>query len=197
MRTRHLVFTLSLAAAFTGLAAAHPGHAAQDGGTAFFGGLTHPLTGIDHLLVMLAAGIWAALRGGAARWLWPAAFLAALLVGAGLGASGFVMTSLEQTIAASVIVSAAVIAVRADIPVWAGTLLLGLFALFHGDAHGAEAPAGGVLAFVSGFTLTTLALLGLGFALGHLGLIARSTWGRGLVSAGVAAGGAILLVGTA
>jgi urease accessory protein len=131
---------------------AHPGHA-QSG---LLAGFAHPFTGIDHLLVMLAVGIWAGRIGGAARWQLPAAFLAAMTAGWGLGISGVALPHIESAIAASLFALGLLVAHRFD---WPRALQLGLtalFALLHGFAHGTELSAAPAIAL--GFLTATAAL---------------------------------------
>ena len=147
------------------LAGAHPGHGA--GGVV--NGLAHPLQGLDHLLAMLAVGLWAAQLGGRARWAVPAAFVGAMAVGGALGMAGAGLPLAEQGIAASVLILGLLIAAAVRLPLVAGAALVGIFALCHGYAHGAEMPetaAGAVYAL--GFAGATALLHGCGFGLGVL-----------------------------
>lgn len=172
----------------TGLAAtpvlAHPGHDASS----LAAGLEHPLSGMDHLLAMLAVGLWASLRGGQAQWAWPASFLVSMAAGFGLGQ---VMPGLgvEPVILASVIVLGGLIAADARMPSVLAALLIGVFGLAHGYAHGVEAPGAG-LAFPLGFLLATAGLHTVGLLAG-LTLKRRPTLAR-LLGAGAAAGGLVL-----
>jgi urease accessory protein len=152
-------------AAFPFAASAHPGLHAQG----FEDGFIHPFTGADHLMAMTAIGYWAGQFAGRARFVIPAVFIALMVVGAALGfhheAPGFV----EYGIAASVVVLGLLVAfdVRMPVPLAAG--LVGLFALCHGFAHGAEAPAAATeMSFFSGFALASLILQGAGLGLSML-----------------------------
>jgi len=122
------------------LASAHPGHDGHELTWDFSGGFAHPLSGWDHLLVMIAVGLWAAQLGGHARWLVPAAFAGVMALGAALGEEGVTFPGIEQGIAASVLVLGLLIAAAVRLPVTAGAALVGVFAIFHGLAHGAEMP---------------------------------------------------------
>src|SRR4051812_1979393 len=130
------------AALFLALAAtpalAHPGH-----GASLAAGLAHPLSGADHLLAMVAVGLWAGLRGGKAAWAWPAAFVAAMLGGFALGQTGAPLPVVEPTILASVIVLGLLTAAGAKAPTLVGAALIGLFGLAHGFAHGSEVQGAG------------------------------------------------------
>jgi urease accessory protein len=158
-----------LAAVFLGTAStalAHPGHELV---WDFRSGFAHPVFGADHLLAMLAVGLWAAQLGGRARWLVPAAFLTVMALGAALGRSGVMIPGLEQIIAASVLALGLLTAGQVRLPVAAGMALAGLFAVFHGFAHGAEMPAtAGAFGYGTGFVLATAVIHAAGVGLGQL-----------------------------
>ena len=178
---------LALALLAAGPALAHPGH-----GASFVAGLTHPLSGADHILAMAAVGLLAAQRGGRALWLWPVAFVAAMLGGYGLGVAAPGAPLVEPGVLASVIVLGAIMAAQARTPLAVGAVLIGAFGLTHGYAHGSESPAGARLGFLLGFALTTALLHSAGLL---MGLAARQTRRPLLVriaGAGVAAGGLVL-----
>ena len=146
------------------------------GDTSGFGhGFGHPISGMDHVLAMVMVGVFAAQLGGRALWLVPATFVAVMALGGALGAAGVDVPFVETGIALSVIVLGAVVALNVKAPVAAAMGLVGLFAVFHGHAHGAEMPedAGG-LAYAAGFMLATALLhatgLGFGVAIGALRL---------------------------
>jgi urease accessory protein len=151
-----------LALAFPALA--HPGH----GPATLLSGLAHPFTGADHVLAMVAVGLWAALRGGKALWVWPLAFLTAMLAGFALGQGGLHSALVEPAILASVIILGVLIAADARVPTLVGVAIIGLFGMAHGVAHGAEAPAGAGPGFPFGFAVSTaiLHLIGVGAGLG-------------------------------
>ncbi|TWA70243.1 urease accessory protein [Azospirillum brasilense] len=145
-------------------AAAHTGHA---GDAMFVQGLLHPLTGIDHLLAMVAVGVWAAQNGGRALWLLPAAFIAMLSGGAALGMAGIALPAVEAGIAASVAVLGLLVLLNKRVPATAAALLVGAFAVLHGHAHGTEMPqTADPLLYGLGFVLSTALLHGTGIALG-------------------------------
>jgi urease accessory protein len=138
---------------------AHPGH--DEAG--LLAGLQHPLTGLDHIAVMIAVGLWAALKGGRALWLWPAAFVAVMLFGGVLGMLQLPLPFVESGILASVVLIGLLVAMAVDLPVWLGAPIVGVFALFHGYAHGAEVPeAASGVSYLIGFALATAALHGFG-----------------------------------
>ncbi len=167
---RRLALALPLALAPT-LALAHPGHVDASG---FAHGFAHPLTGTDHILAMVLVGLFAFQLGGKARLLVPAAFVAMMAAGGALGMAGVALPAVEIGIGLSVVVLGAAVAFNVKIPVALAMAVVGLFAVFHGFAHGAEMPenAGG-LAYAAGFMLATALLhaagLGLGFVIGALG----------------------------
>lgn len=143
-------------------------------------GVLHPLIGIDHLLVMLAVGLWAAMRGGRSLWLLPMAFLTAMGVGAGLSMLGITVTAAESWVAFSV--------VAAGVLVWRNTrmssvlavALVSVFALAHGYVHALELTGGAdALAYSAGFLLTTAMLHGLGVTVGLLGAARLKILGAG------------------
>lgn len=157
-----------LLAALAGSAAAHTGHGTES----LFVGLGHPF-GLDHLLAMVAVGVWsAAAFDGARRWLGPITFLSAMTGGALLGFGGAALPGVEEGIAISIVVFGAMLAFAARLPAAPGLALVAAAALLHGLAHGAELPDAGLAgAYAAGFLATT-ALLHLG-GLG-LGLKLRS-----------------------
>jgi urease accessory protein len=149
---------------------AHPGHGEV---ASFVAGFSHPLLGLDHVLAMLAVGVWAAQARSAGRVMWvaplaaPLTFVAAMLLGAMLGLSGLSVPLVEPMIAASVLVFGLLVAARAQ----KGAVvmsLIGAFALFHGIAHGAEfgaAADASVAGWMLGFTLATALLHAAGIAI--------------------------------
>jgi len=150
-------FAFVSATAASAPALAHPGHPLADLG--LLSGLLHPLLGLDHLLTMLVVGIWAAQLGGRARLWVPASFLALMAVGAGLAGMGWVPPHLESGIAASLVVGGLLVAAALRVSMLPAAALVGVFAVFHGAAHGAELPAAASpLLYGAGFLLATGAL---------------------------------------
>lgn len=153
-----------VAAASPGLALAHPGHAEQ---ASFLAGALHPLTGIDHLLAMLAVGLWAAQLRQRAALMLPALFPVAMVAGAALAFAGIALPAVEPVIALSVIVLGAAIVAGLQLPLAAGGAMIALFAVAHGFAHGAELPAGAnVAGYAAGFIGSTICLHLAGLFLG-------------------------------
>jgi urease accessory protein len=135
--------------------------------TSGFAGLMHPFLGLDHLLAMLAVGLWAAQQGGSRLWQLPLAFLGMMLLGAVLGQTGFALPSIEAGIASSLLILGLMLAFAVRLSIIPSMLMVGLFAVFHGYAHGAEMPQTvALIDYAAGFMLATAALHGLGIGLG-------------------------------
>jgi len=164
---------------------AHPGHGPEIG---LIAGFLHPMSGIDHILCMVAVGVFAAVLGGRALWLVPLSFVGMMAVGFLLGANGMNLPFVELAIGLSSVVIGAVAAWGKSMPVSAAMALVGAFAIFHGHAHGAEMPASaGGLEFAAGFMAATalLHVAGIAGAVGVTRLAGR--YGRPLARiAGVA-----------
>jgi urease accessory protein len=159
-------------AAVVGLALATPAFAHTGVGAhghGFAAGFLHPLMGLDHMLAMLGVGVWAAQLGKRAVWLVPAAFVAVMVAGAGLALSGIAMPMVEFGIAGSVLAIGALIAFGTRLPVGVAMGLVGLFALFHGHAHGTELPGfAHPAAYGAGFVAATALLHAGGVAIAFL-----------------------------
>lgn len=181
-----LALLLSPAAAF-----AHPGHA-QSG---LLAGLAHPLLGLDHLLAMLAVGLWAAQQSGVARGALPLAFVACLLFGGLLGFAGLQLPLLETGIAGSLLALGLLVTVAARLPLAVALGLAGLFGLSHGIAHGLELPAlASPWLYAAGFVAATATLHACGYALVRVLPQAAAALAR-LAGFAAAASGAWLLAG--
>lgn len=157
-------------------------------------GFTHPLFGADHVLAMVAVGLWAAMLGGRAIWAVPAAFVGAMAVGFALSLLGMPLPMVEPLILASVIVMGVLVALAVKLPMAAGMAVVAALAVFHGHAHGSEMGGAGALAYLAGFASATALLHAAGIVLG-LGLsrVSQILALRGLGGA-VAALGAWLAV---
>jgi urease accessory protein len=156
----------------------------------FASGFAHPLSGVDHVLAMVAVGLLAVRLGGRAVWLVPAAFIGMMTLGGVLGMSGAALPYVEMAIAASVVVLGLAIALNVPLSGAAAAVLVGFFALFHGHAHGAEMSAGSAgVSYAVGFVLATavlhLAGLGLGAALGRSAPRIIGASGAAMAAAGV------------
>jgi urease accessory protein len=155
---------LFLAMVIPSLAHAHVGIGEANG---FLHGFSHPLTGLDHLCAMIAVGLWAAQTGGRAIWAVPLAFVSVMLLGGVFGLAGIHLLFVETGIAVSVLTLGVFIAAAVRLPLSASILIVGLFALCHGHAHGAEMPAtASALGYASGFALATASLHAAGIGLG-------------------------------
>ncbi len=144
---------------------AHPGH----GESGFVNGVMHPLSGLDHVLGMLAVGIWAARNSGSRRWFVPAAFLGGMLAGGDMGMDGMVPVFIESAVAASVVAAALLVALAIRMPLLAQGGVALFFAIWHGIAHGAELPAmTAPISYACGFIAATALLLASGLVLGKL-----------------------------
>jgi urease accessory protein len=167
------------------LAWAHVGVGSTSG---FAHGFVHPITGVDHVLAMVAVGMFAANLGGRALWAVPLTFVTVMAIGGALGIAGIAVPFVEAGIAVSVIVLGTAVALRWKWPVAAAMALVGLFAIFHGHAHGAEMPvdASG-FEYAAGFMIATalLHLVGIGIGLG-LTKVARTHSPRLLQASGAA-----------
>jgi urease accessory protein len=165
----------------------------------FAAGLAHPLNGADHILAMVAIGLWSVSAGGRALWVWPLAFVTTTLVGFAAAATGLQVPLVEPAIATSIVVLGLMIVFAVRAPVWSGAVIAALFAFFHGHAHGTEAMAAGSASvdYAAGFLLATAALHAVGLGAGYV--IARSS-GQALLRATggvVAVGGMALIAGLA
>ncbi|TFF18752.1 HupE/UreJ family protein [Jiella endophytica] len=132
----------------------------------FLAGVSHPLTGLDHNVVMLLVGVWAATFRGSARFVIPAAFVGMMLVGFGLAMAGVTLPFVEPAILASVVAVGLLVALAVRVPALAAAAIVGVFAIFHGHAHGSELGAAVALSYAGGFALATAALHGAGLWLG-------------------------------
>jgi urease accessory protein len=168
-------------------ALAHPGaHPHLE----FAAGFAHPVTGLDHVLAMVAVGLWASQLGGRAMWLLPLTFPMVMAAGAAIGMGGLALPWAEIGIAGSVLVLGAAIALGLRPSLAVSLPLIALFALVHGYAHGVELPADtSALSYSAGFVAATAALHIAGLA---LGLIAAR---MPLRFAARSAGGAIAVIG--
>src|SRR6516162_925284 len=153
------------------VAFAHTGAGDTSG---FVHGFGHPISGLDHILAMVMVGVFAWQLGGRALWLVPATFVLIMAVGGALGIAGIGVPFVEIGIALSVVVLGAIVAFNVKAPVAAAMGLVGLFAIFHGHAHGAEIPEDTVgFAYATGFLIATallhLAGITAGFLIGRAG----------------------------
>jgi urease accessory protein len=131
-------------------------------------GFSHPFFGLDHILAMVAVGLWAAQQGGRAVWIVPAAFVGTMALGFAAAIAGVPLPFVEPVILASVIFLGIAVALALPIPTSAVAALVGFFAVFHGHAHGGELGAAGAWQFALGFILATAVLHAVGIGAGLL-----------------------------
>lgn len=194
MRERRTAL-VALAIFFVGRAVSAASAHEQVGAAAgFVSGLAHPVSGLDHVLAMISVGLWGAQLGAPAIWLLPVTFPMVMACGGFLGLVGVQIPGVEIGVAASALLLGALVASEARPPLAVAATLVGLFAIFHGHAHGAELPAGqSGLTYSIGFVTATGCLHAAGIA---LGLLHRWSWGRWALrgaGAAVAAAGLFFL----
>ena len=192
MKRDSLSRSLALAATlWPALALAHVGQGRAEG---FLAGLSHPVSGLDHVLAMVSVGLWGAQLGAPAIWLLPVTFPMVMAFGGMLGLAGVALPGVEAVIALSGILLGLAVLAEWKPPLPVAAVIVGFFAVFHGHAHGAELPPGASgLTYSIGFVAATGTLHGVGIG---IGVIHRWRWGRvalRVAGAGVAAGGAIFL----
>ena len=163
-------------------------------GSGFASGVAHPFLGLDHLLAMVMVGLWAAQQQGQwQRMAPPLAFVSCMAAGAYLGESGLPLPHVETGIAVSVLALGLLTAFAVRMPVAVSVAMIGLFAVFHGHAHGAEMPAVALGSYMPGFILSTALLHGLGYAGAAHVAESRSPWVRGFGLLSAFAGGGMLM----
>jgi urease accessory protein len=161
---RKLVFTLLMLVPARALA-----HVTGDVAGGLASGFLHPVSGLDHVVAMVAVGLWGAQLGKPAIWILPVTFPIVMAFGGVLGVRGVPMPPVEIGIALSAIVLGAVVALALRPPLWAAAAIVGVFATFHGYAHGTELPRSAApLAYGAGFVLTTGMLHVCGIAIGFI-----------------------------
>jgi urease accessory protein len=161
-------------------------------------GLLHPVSGLDHIAAMVAVGLWGGILGAPAIWLLPIVFPLAMAVAGAFGAVGIPLPGVETGIALSGIVLGLMVLFSVRPPLWIAAVLVGVFAVFHGHAHGAELPTSvNPMVFAVGFVLSTGLLHLAGIAIGQLGkwpagkIVVRTT------GAAIALAGGAFLTGMA
>jgi urease accessory protein len=183
-----LAFCLALAA-FASSAHAHTGQGVVGG---FSSGFLHPVAGWDHVVAMIAVGLWGAFLDRPALWVLPIVFPLVMAFGGALGVAGVPVPYVEPGIAISAVVLGLAVALALRPPLWGAGLFVAFFAIFHGHAHGAELPeAANPFTYALGFVVATalLHILGIAFAL-------LLKWPQGQFAVR-GAGGVIALVGIA
>ena len=177
--------------AFTTVPAVAMAHEETGQAAGFLAGLAHPVSGLDHVLAMVAVGLWGAVLGPPAIWVLPIAFPLVMAFGGLVGLLGFPLPGVEIGIALSAIVLGAVVLAEIRPPLWLAALLVAFFAVFHGHAHGRELPEGtSALLYSFGFVVATGLLHATGILLGvahrwPAGRVAVRTAGGGVALAGI------------
>ena len=184
---RLLLAALGMAALVALPAQAHDGTGLAGG---FVAGFLHPVSGLDHLLAMVSVGLWGAFLGRPLIYILPMVFPGMMVVGAAVGMSGMTLPPVEVGIALSVVTLGVMILFAVRAPIAVACAIVGLFAVFHGYAHGAELPsAADPIGYSAGFVVSTGLLHLVGIALGTL----RATPAGTLALR--AAGGVIMVIG--
>ena len=164
-------------------------HVQQGEAAGFLSGLLHPLAGPDHVLAMVAVGLWGVQLGAPAIWLLPVAFPMVMAVGGMLGLMNVPVPGIEYGIAASAILLGAAVLFEIRPPLAVAALVVGVFAIFHGHAHGTELPAGqSALLYSMGFVVATGCLHAAGIG---IGTVHRWSWGQAMLRVA----GAVVAVG--
>jgi urease accessory protein len=170
-------------------------HIVRGEAVGFVSGFAHPISGLDHIVAMVAVGLWGAQLGQPAIWLLPVTFPLVMAFGGFLGLVGVHLPGSEIAIAMSGVCLGAAVLTELKPPLWAAGVLVGVFGLFHGYAHGSELPPGeNALLYSLGFVLATGALHAAGIA---IGTVHRWNWGRTalrVAGAGISLGGFTFLV---
>lgn len=169
-------------------------HAQQGAAAGLLTGLAHPVSGLDHVLAMVAVGLWGAQLGPPAIWMLPVAFPLMMAMGGMLGLMGMPLPGIEYGIATSAILLGAAVMCAARPPLVLAAALVAFFAIFHGHAHGTEFPQGqSALAYSMGFVIATGGLHAAGIG---VGAVHRWGWGERLLrvaGAAVTAGGVVFM----
>ncbi|MCS6813445.1 MAG: HupE/UreJ family protein [Cyanobacteria bacterium] len=165
-RAALLLGTTAITVLLPTIAQAHTGQGAASG---FWHGVTHPIGGLDHILAMVAVGIWASQIGGKALWIVPLSFVGVMALSGIAGMAGVPLPLVEQGIVLSVLVLGVLIAATAKFPLPVSAAIVGLLAIFHGYAHGAEMPDNTTgLLYGLGFVISTALLHAIGIGAGWL-----------------------------
>lgn len=192
--TSNLFLTAALAV-LAGPALAHTGEGLAGG---LLSGFLHPILGWDHVVAMVAVGLWGAVLGAPAMWVLPVVFPLVMAFGGALGVMGIPIPAIETGIALSGVVLGLLVAFFVKAPLWVAAVIVGAFAIFHGHAHGTELPeAANPLAYGVGFVVGTGLLHAIGIG---LGLFTGHAAGRMVVRAAgvvIAAVGGLFLAGLA
>jgi urease accessory protein len=193
VRQFNIFMVAVLLCVFAGVANAHESAGIAGG---FTSGFMHPVLGWDHVIAMVAVGLWGAFLGSPAIWMLPVVFPLVMAIGGALGVMAMPVPAVETGIAVSAIVLGAMVAFAVRPPIWIAAVIVAAFAIFHGHAHGTELPgAANPLAYSLGFVIATglLHIAGIAF-----GMMVRWPYGKVAVRAGgsvIALAGAGFLAG--
>jgi urease accessory protein len=191
-RLAWLAAPVAMLAASTAMA--HPGALPHGHGGSFLAGLVHPLSGLDHLLAMLAVGLWSCRQAPALRRVMPLLIALGMIAGAGLAWGGVPLLGVEFGIASSVLLAGVLLASLVKLPSALGGTLVFAFILLHGHAHGSELALGASAAlYALGFVIASVGITLLGRLTGSWLMQCDNRWMRGIGAAIAAAGGALML----
>jgi urease accessory protein len=165
----------------------------------FAAGFTHPISGADHILAMVAVGLWAAMLGGRALFAVPAAFVGVMLLGFVAALAGFPVPFVEPVILASVVVIGLLVALALPVSAVVSAMIVGFFAFFHGHAHGGEIGGAAFLSYGAGFALATILLhaagIGVGLTAGRMMTGKNGRIAMRVAGGATALGGLMLMAG--
>lgn len=191
--------TVATAAALTFIASPAFAHLNPAEHGSFAAGFSHPLSGADHVLAMVAVGLWASMLGGRALFAVPAAFVGVMLLGFGAALVGLPLPFVEPVILASVVVLGLLVALALPVSAVAGVIIAGFFAFFHGHAHGGEIGGAAFLSYGAGFALATALLhaagIGVGLAAGRMMAGQKGRLAMRIAGGATAIGGLMLMAG--
>jgi urease accessory protein len=195
-RSFHTILLTAVAALATaGFSSAALAHVGDHSHMGFTEGLLHPFSGLDHVLAMVAVGLWASQLGGRALWLLPLTFPVVMAVGAAMGFGGVALPWVEIGITASVLMLGAAVALTLRPTLAVSLPLIALFAALHGYSHGVELPASAsALSYAAGFIAATLVLHLIGIAFGLAAGRLPVRYATRTAGGAIAALGAVLLV---
>lgn len=195
MRKNFLKFILiSILMSISTMATAHIGTGTAEGG-AFMAGATHPLLGLDHLLAMLAVGLWAGQNKGQLLWLAPLLFMLFMIIGGVLGMFSFNLPITEHAILVSLLVFGGLITLSIKPNTVIAMLLISTFAIFHGHAHGTEMTVTASAAqYIIGFVLTTGLLHLIGIAIARTALFESKAYVAKIAGGSIVAAGVTLMM---
>ena len=189
-------FQFIIGAILMTLATAAEAHTGQGVIGGFSSGFLHPITGWDHVVAMVAVGLWGAFLGSPAIWILPVVFPLVMAFGGMLGVMGVPLPFVETGIALSGIVLGFAVLFGVRAPIWLASIIVGIFAIFHGHAHGAELPeAANPFSYALGFVIATGLLHLFGIAFGFLTLVPKGQYIVRAAGAAIAAVGAGFLFG--